>query len=71
MLEICVAKYRKFCQKSLWDEWEKPDEEIRKVAEKFVMANCYDPKVACQKFSGKRGVMMEGRLVTGNETLGL
>ena len=55
MLEICVAKYRKFCQQSLWDEWEKPDEEIRKVAEKFVIANCYDPKVACQKFSEKRG----------------
>ncbi|MFZ4557104.1 MAG: hypothetical protein ACOYN8_12130 [Pseudanabaena sp.] len=50
-----MAKYRKFCQQSLWDEWEKPDEEIRKVAEKFVMANCYDRKVACQKFSGKRG----------------
>ena len=32
-----------------------PDEEIRKVAEKFVMANCYDPKVACQKFSEKGG----------------
>jgi putative transposase len=42
-------------QKSLWDEWEKPDEEIRKVAEKFVMANCYDRKAACQKFSEKRG----------------
>jgi putative transposase len=90
MLEICAAKYRKFCQKykpkpkpekrnywgakllanlkikgktgkgcrgqkSLWDEWDKPDEEIRKVAEKFVMANCYDPKVACQKFSENGG----------------
>ncbi len=90
MLEICAAKYRKFCQKykpkpkpekrnywgtkllanlrvkgktgktcrgqrSLWDEWDAPDEEIRKVAEKFVMANCYDPKVACQKFSDKSG----------------
>ena len=65
MLENCAAKYRKFCQKSLWDEWEKPDEEIRKVAEKFVMANCYDRKAACQKFS----VTMKGRLVTGNETL--
>ncbi|HBC42197.1 MAG TPA: hypothetical protein DCZ88_09950 [Pseudanabaena sp.] len=86
MLEICAAKYRKFCQKykpkakperrnywgmklltnlkikgktgkgcrgqkSLWDEWNKPDEKIRKVAEKFVMANCYDPKIASQKFS--------------------
>jgi len=64
-----VAKYRKFCQQSLWDEWEKPDEEIRKVAEKFVMANCYDRKAACQKFSEKRGGVMERRLVTGNETL--
>jgi len=38
-----------------WDEWETPDEEIRKVTEKFVMANCYDRKAACQKFSEKRG----------------
>ncbi len=42
-------------QKLLWDKWDKPDEAIRKVAEKFVMANCYDPKVACQKFSEKGG----------------
>ena len=28
---------------------------VHKVAEKFVMANCSDPKVACQKFSGKDG----------------
>jgi putative transposase len=37
-------------QKSLWEEWETPDEEIRKVAEKFVLANCYDPKVASLRF---------------------
>ncbi|MFB2920982.1 MULTISPECIES: hypothetical protein [Aerosakkonema] len=33
-----------------WDEWEATDSEIRQVAEKFVMANCYDPKVAAQFF---------------------
>jgi len=26
-------------QKSLWNEWDKPTEEIHKVAEKFVQAN--------------------------------
>ncbi|MBD2316074.1 hypothetical protein [Phormidium tenue] len=30
-----------------------------------MMANCYDPKVACQKFSDN-GVVMVKRLVTGN-----
>ena len=39
----------------LWEQWDKPDEEIGKVAEKLVMANCYDSKVACQKFSEKGG----------------
>jgi putative transposase len=34
-----------------WDEWEATNEEIREVAEKFVMANCYDPKVAAQFFN--------------------
>ena len=30
-------------QKSLWEEWDAPAEEIRRVAEQFVLANCYDP----------------------------
>ena len=34
-----------------WDEWEATNSEIRKVAEKFVMANCYNPKVAAQFFN--------------------
>ncbi len=34
-----------------WDEWEATNSEIREVAEKFVMANCYDPKVAAQFFN--------------------
>ena len=34
-----------------WDEWEATSGEIREVAEKFVMANCYDPKVAAQFFN--------------------
>jgi putative transposase len=33
-----------------WDTPEATDPEIREVAEKFVMANCYDPKVAMQLF---------------------
>ena len=36
---------------AFWDDWEASNEEIRKVAEKFVMANCYDPKVAAQFFN--------------------
>ncbi len=37
-------------QKSLWEEWDAPTEEIRKVAEKFVLANCFDPNYASQQF---------------------
>jgi putative transposase len=33
-----------------WDEWEPLTTEVQAVAEKFVMANCYDPKVAAQFF---------------------
>ena len=28
---------------------------IIQLSQKFVMANCYDPKVACQKFSENGG----------------
>ena len=34
-----------------WDTWEVEDSEASKVAEKFVMANCYDPKIAMQFFN--------------------
>lgn len=34
-----------------WDDWEVADSEVIKVAEKFVMANCYDPKIAMQLFT--------------------
>lgn len=34
-----------------WDKWEVEDSEVSKVAEKFVMANCYDPKIAMQFFN--------------------
>ncbi len=34
-----------------WDDWEATSGEIREVAEKFVLANCYDPKVAAQFFN--------------------
>lgn len=33
-----------------WDTWEPTQGEIRAVAEKFVIANCYDPKAAMQFF---------------------
>ena len=29
-----------------FDIWEVSDSQVRKVAEKFVLANCYDPKIA-------------------------
>lgn len=34
-----------------WDNWEVADSEVREVAEKFVMANCYDQKIAAQFFN--------------------
>ncbi len=34
-----------------WDTWEATNTEIRQVAEKFVIANCYDPKIAAQFFN--------------------
>jgi putative transposase len=37
-------------QKSLWKDWDTPADEIRQVAKKFVVANCYDPKVAMLRF---------------------
>jgi hypothetical protein len=37
-------------QKSRWDEWDTPLAEIREVAEKFVLVNCYDPEFASQQF---------------------
>jgi putative transposase len=41
-------------QRSLWEEWDKPAEEIRQVAEKFVLANCFDPKIASIQFEEKK-----------------
>ena len=34
-----------------WDTWEVVDSEVRKVTEQFVLANCYDPKIAMQFFN--------------------
>jgi putative transposase len=31
-----------------WAEWEMQAEAVHEVAEKFVVANCYNPQVACQ-----------------------
>jgi putative transposase len=39
-------------QKSMWEEWDAPMDEIRRVAKKFVLANCYDPKVVEMRFEG-------------------
>jgi putative transposase len=33
-----------------WATWEADNPEIEAVAEKFVMANCYDAKIAMQLF---------------------
>ncbi len=33
-----------------WDDWEVADSEVREVAEQFVTANCYDPRIASQLF---------------------
>jgi putative transposase len=33
-----------------WAEWEPLTTEVQEVAEKFVMANCYDPQIAAQLF---------------------
>ena len=36
-------------QKSLWQDWDAPMEEIQAVAEKFVVANALNPEIArCQ-----------------------
>ncbi|MCU0571108.1 MAG: transposase [Oculatellaceae cyanobacterium Prado106] len=48
--ERTKAKKRTPGQKTLWDDWETPAEEIRQVAQKFVLANCYDPQVASLRF---------------------
>jgi len=37
-------------QKSFWDEWNAPAEEIRQVAEKFVLANCLNPDIVSLRF---------------------
>ncbi len=34
-----------------WNEWEATSSEIREVAERFVIANCYNPQVAAQFFN--------------------
>ncbi len=39
-------------QKSLWDEWDLPAEEIRQVSAQFVLANCYEPKFASIQWDG-------------------
>jgi putative transposase len=33
-----------------WVEWEFEDSPVREVAEQFVVANCYDPKIAMLLF---------------------
>jgi len=30
----------------LWDDWEEASDEVKVVAEKFVLANCYNPQFA-------------------------
>ncbi|MGI0493717.1 transposase [Alkalinema pantanalense CENA528] len=38
-------------QRSLWEEWDAPLEEIREVAEKFVLANCFDPVYTSEQYN--------------------
>ena len=45
-------------QKYLWYDWKPPDE-IQAVAEKFVLANCFDPKVAGIQFDTGDGKTTE------------
>jgi putative transposase len=33
-------------QKSLWENWDKPLEEIQAVADKFLQANALNPEIA-------------------------
>jgi putative transposase len=33
-----------------WVEWEFEDSPVREVAEQFVVANCYEPKIAMRLF---------------------
>jgi len=37
-------------QKSLWDSWNAPFDEIRATAKQFVLANCLNPDVVRVKF---------------------
>ncbi|MGF1524006.1 MAG: transposase [Leptolyngbyaceae cyanobacterium] len=38
-------------QKSFWDSWNLPMDEIVAVAKKFVLANCWDPDIAAAQFT--------------------
>jgi hypothetical protein len=38
-------------QKSLWENWTLPTDEIVAVAKKFVLANCFNPDVAVLQFT--------------------
>ena len=52
VLKARERKKRSPGQMSLpWDDWEANNSEIQDVAEKFVMANCYDPGIAAQFFN--------------------
>ncbi len=37
-------------QKSLWDEWNAPMDEVLKVAKEFVLANCLNPDIVSARF---------------------
>lgn len=37
-------------KRSPWEDWDNPNGEVREVAKKFVMANCYDPNFVEQFF---------------------
>jgi putative transposase len=51
-------------QRLPWDQWEVP-EEIHAVAEKFVLANCWNPDYAREQFLSDQGIFDPP--VPGNE----
>ncbi len=38
-------------QKSLWQNWNLPVDEVQEISKKFVLANCFDPSIAALQFT--------------------
>ncbi len=48
-----------------WDDWEVDNPEIQEVAEKFVMANCYNQQAACSMLHRDEPQRTTGTTVPG------